>query len=105
VLEQGGRVSEIIIAAAGIVGLLLFWTLVVTSIIAMVIAAMAFVPIAGRGPRPAREPIDTRARAGDRHVTDVPLSITDQMAWQERAEITFGKTSGENAHAREKRVG
>lgn len=97
--------SEIIIAAAGIVGLLLFWTLIVTAIVATVIAAMAFVPIAGRGPRPAREPIDTRTPIGDRRVTDAPLSITDQVARQEHAGITFGKTSAENAHARENRVG
>lgn len=97
--------SEIIIAAAGIVGLLLFWTLVVTAIVATVVAAMAFVPIAGRAPRPAREPIDTRAPRSDRRVTDAPLSITDQVVRREREEITFGKTSAENAHARENRVG
>ena len=96
---------EIIIAAAGIVGLLLFWTLVVVSIVFVVIAAMAFVPIAGRGPRPAREPVETRARADDGRVTDAPLSITDQVAGQPRVEISFGKSSGEGAPAPENRVG
>jgi hypothetical protein len=98
-------VLEIIIAAAGIVGLLAFWTLIVVSIVFVVIAAMAFVPIAGRGPRPAREPVETRARADDRRVTAAPLSITDQVAGRQRAEISFGKSSGENAQGRENRVG
>jgi hypothetical protein len=89
VLEQGGRVSEILIAAAGIVGLLLFWTLIVVSIVAAVIAAMAFVPIAGLGPRPARTPIETRTRASDRRVTDVPLSIPDQVIDQGDAGKSF----------------
>jgi hypothetical protein len=84
-------VSEIIIAVAGIVGLLLFWTLIVVSVVGAVIAAMAFVPIAGRGPRPAREPIGPLAGAGDGRVTGVPLSITDQSAEKERAEESFGK--------------
>lgn len=92
-LEHGGRVSEIIIAAAGIVGLLLFWTLIVVSVIGVVIAAMAFVPIAGRGPRPAREPIGPRTDAGDRRVTAVPLSITDQVVDKGRAKKSFGKPS------------
>jgi hypothetical protein len=96
---------EIIIAAAGIVGLLLFWTLVVTGVVATVIAAMAFVPIAGRRPRPARDPLVTGANASDRRVTGVPLSITDQVVRQEPWGKSFGKTSGENAHTRENRVG
>lgn len=84
---------EIIIAVAGIVGLMLFWTLIVVSVIVAVFAAMAFVPIAGRGPRPAREPIGTRDRADDRRVTGAPLSITDQVADDGRAEKSFGKLS------------
>ena len=96
---------EIIIAAAGIVGLLLFWTLVVTGVVAAVIAAMAFVPIAGRGPQARARPTRHRRAASDKRVTGVPLSITDQVVRQERRKKSFGKTSGENAHARENRVG
>ncbi len=85
VLEHGGRGSEIS-SPRGIVGLLLFWTLVVTGVVAAVIAAMAFVPIAGRRPRPARDPL-ARRDASDRRVTGAPLSITDQVVRQDAGKI------------------